>query len=166
MPRRTTAGCGQVGLGAVRYINYDLSCGRPLTLPSRALQSSGPTVVYAFDGGYTAHPCHLRPTDEIIIAWFGRVQGAALVAVRSQKFSRGKRTPPNPAQPRPAAVGIQSLLVRLTVVWRTAPNPAQPRTAAVGIQSLLVRLTVVWRTAPNPAQPRPAAVGSNRCLCV
>jgi len=39
------------------------------------------------------------------------VQGAALVAVRPPKCSRGKRTAPNPAWPHPAAVGIQPLFV-------------------------------------------------------
>ena len=62
-------------------------------------------------------PISLTATDEIIIAWFGRVQGAALVAVRYIIYDGVLRTAPNPAWPHPAAVGIQPLFV-FDVVWR------------------------------------------------
>ena len=62
----------------------------------------------------STHPYRLRPTDEIIIAQFGRVQGAALVAVRDiymiTAYGRPLTLPSRALQPSV----IHALFVRLT----------------------------------------------------
>ena len=108
-----------------------------------------PRVVCAFDGVCTTHPYRLRPTDEIIIAQFGRVQGAALVAVRDIYMMAFLRTAPNlPSR------ALQPSVIHALFIGGLRPSPNLPSCALQPsvIHALFVRLAACGRPLTLPSR--------------